>query len=1435
MENRKLIKFLIPIFVLGFFIANFNSAFAYEIETHAYLTSEVVKFYNQHFPNNKIPDDLIPYLIDGSRREDDIPRWMNHFYDPVYNRGLTDSTLGTWQKSKDWAQDSNNQNRLTYKVPATIASILTAIQQKAISALTTESDFTWQKAIKFYVQGEKEKAMFTLGHILHLIEDASVPDHTRNDPHPIKSYYEKYTKQFTLSNPDKNLINKIANRGPVILDNLNSYFDELAKFSNNNYYSGDTIGIQSGYNLPVPDDYEKINDILFARKMDNEGFYMLSAQPIQSSVLIDVKGEITIDNNKVLSDYWSRLSTKSIQYAAGIINLFFQEVEKAKNNPDLTKTENKSFLSKVVDTAKNLVAQVGNFFSDIFETEKGFQSAGQISLNQEQTVQSIGQANLSNQNQKNNNLNNNPNQENKNQENKSTNVQSIGQTIDSSKNFETVKLEQNEEDEELSPLQPQKNQPQPQKIQQATSTQQATTTQPQKLPQSQTISFKECKFSDGDSQKSSHQKVIINEVAWMGTSHSANDEWIELKNISGNEIDLTNWQLIDLKGDIKIIFGGEDKREVINKKIKTNGFYLLERTDDNSVPNITADFVYSGTLSNANEGLRLFDNNCNLIDEVLANPDWPAGENTSAAERKTMERDLNGFNWHTSNKIDGTPKAENTTGYVSSNGSSASTNNQQPTTNNQQQTNNNQQTSPAKILINEIQITGGAGKTENDFIELYNPNNFQVNLNGYRLVKRTKTGTSDTNIKSWTSDSYIPANGYYLWANSGYTDISPAPDITTAATISDNNGVAIRFGPADTGTIIDSVGWGEAQNAFIESLPFPINPSANQSIQRKFQNNTFIDTDNNASDFEIQNCPSPKAQFFNCSPNASANANAIQNFNIAYSSTTMELILNWQPPLNYQNSSTDTLTYYISEINGTTSTLIATTTLTSFRKSINEVGRDYVFSIQGFNQNGYSSATSTASTTVPSFLTGLYFYQDPRSSSSSPKYLIDLYYDHYPFIFQKYNSKLTGLVFYLNQESPPAPESLNLGSLSSCLYSYANIPEAVKIYYPNYSFYYNSSGNILVLPNTLNPPELYDRLYGGLPGGVYQYIINRNQLEDNHLRIEVREDFASMPTSQDYLKIAFYSYTTDRASCEQILVAIDKTKYYFGKTPPPQPPTTPTNFQVAFQPESENPYFIASWSTSTDLDSLDSEIKYQLDYWLENNQTNKKQWIGQQNSNQITPSSSGNYIFELKACDEFNSCSESVSASSTALIPAILVDTTNSSNWNSISLGGRDSFGENIVRKIAQKFNLPQATKITSITIGLANCWDCRNPSGARISLTTTESALPSEQEIISFSLRPEEIPGYNTWAYGNKGVKDFTFFITQPLELTTGDYFIVVEPENSPTSGFWNLVVPSSGNDLYQKGDLYVYNQPINQQIGQWINYGGSDTYFRLKGFLIE
>lgn len=362
---------LLALFIFGLFLFFPRSSFAYEIDTHSYLTDSALNFYNKYFSDQNIPANFRDFLIDGSRREDDTPRWMNHFYDPVHEQGLTDIALGTWTTSKKWAQTGSEQNKLKYKVPATIASILNAVEEWKISDITTESDFEWRQAIQYYLWGEKEKAMFVLGHILHLVEDASVPDHTRNDSHPGDSPYEIWTKQFTLASPDNYLLDRLKNKPPILKEDLDSFFDALAIYSNNNFYSENSIGIQSGFNLPEPDDFLIMQEKRYALSRDNEGFYKLFVQSKNSSVLVATAEDITVDDSLVMKDYWSRLSTKAVQYSAGVINLFFQEVEKAKNDPTFSKTKPKSAVAQLIestgDTVGGLFFQIQNSVADIFQ------------------------------------------------------------------------------------------------------------------------------------------------------------------------------------------------------------------------------------------------------------------------------------------------------------------------------------------------------------------------------------------------------------------------------------------------------------------------------------------------------------------------------------------------------------------------------------------------------------------------------------------------------------------------------------------------------------------------------------------------------------------------------------------------------------------------------------------------------------------------------------------------------------------------------------------------------------------------------------------------------------------------------------------------------------------------------------------------------------
>jgi hypothetical protein len=157
-----------------------------------------------------------------------------------------------------------------------------------------------------------------------------------------------------------------------------------------------------------------------------------------------------------------------------------------------------------------------------------------------------------------------------------------------------------------------------------------------------------------------NSSVIINEIAWMGTKTSYNDEWLELYNNTNSEINLVGWQLISQDKAPAIILTG---------KIPAKGFYLLERSNDDTIPEILADQIYSGAMGNNGEKLILFDNFKNIIDSVDCSAGWFNGDN---ATKQTMEKKgatllgNNAANWQNSQNPGGTAKTANSPGLIES-------------------------------------------------------------------------------------------------------------------------------------------------------------------------------------------------------------------------------------------------------------------------------------------------------------------------------------------------------------------------------------------------------------------------------------------------------------------------------------------------------------------------------------------------------------------------------------------------------------------------------------------------------------------------------------------------------------------------------------------------------------------------------------------------
>jgi len=317
-------------------------------------------------------------------------------------------------------------------------------------------------------------------------------------------------------------------------------------------------------------------------------------------------------------------------------------------------------------------------------------------------------------------------------------------------------------------------------------------------------------FCERKSGNPTRFRVLISEIAWMGTTNSSNDEWIELKNVWGIPVNLNGWQLLDKDRQIKIIFGEKDI-------IPANGYYLLERTDDNSIPEIKANLIYTGALSNTDEALYLFDDQCNIEDEVLADPNWPAGDNSL---KKPMER-LDVLYWYTGVS---TPGSENSSPPIIYSSTSAPAPSSAP--------------SSPHILITETYI-GSEGNQKDDFVELYNPNLEAINLTDYYIQRKTESAQDFSTYISHEllAGKTIEAQDYFLIANASSTFATSA-DVVTDNPLTENNTLVLKNPKQE---IIDQVSTD--------------NPDVGKSYGRKWSSTTL----NYTEDFEAQ-ISTPRAQ-----------------------------------------------------------------------------------------------------------------------------------------------------------------------------------------------------------------------------------------------------------------------------------------------------------------------------------------------------------------------------------------------------------------------------------------------------------------------------------------------------------------------------------------------------------------------------------------------
>lgn len=161
------------------------------------------------------------------------------------------------------------------------------------------------------------------------------------------------------------------------------------------------------------------------------------------------------------------------------------------------------------------------------------------------------------------------------------------------------------------------------------------------------------------------------------------------------------------------------------------------------------------------------------------------------------------------------------------------------------------------IVISQIQI--GGVSVDDEFVELYNPTNADINLTGWNLRRKTASQTgSGTSLVASLSGT-IKSHGYFLISSPEYPGSGSADMVYSTTTASNrlaaNNSVLIYNGSGVN--LVDKVGMGSAGDFEASAAA---NPAAGGSIQRKVDDTGGHgqDTDNNSVDFESLAVSNPR-------------------------------------------------------------------------------------------------------------------------------------------------------------------------------------------------------------------------------------------------------------------------------------------------------------------------------------------------------------------------------------------------------------------------------------------------------------------------------------------------------------------------------------------------------------------------------------------------
>ena len=313
--------------------------------------------------------------------------------------------------------------------------------------------------------------------------------------------------------------------------------------------------------------------------------------------------------------------------------------------------------------------------------------------------------------------------------------------------------------------------------------------------------------------------VVFNELMWMGDFAGKSHEWIELRNTTDVDIDLTGWDITKLSGEGEALM-----LTIPSGVIPARGYFLISNNSEADSNIAVEPDIVDATISLANSKLQLklydgsWDSGGTLIDTADDGAGAPAAGD-SQLMKSMVRNDPPGDgtlaeNWHTADTQSGWDDGANELGTP-------------------QNSTWGVEVPPYEVpavVFSELMWMGDFAAASHEWIELYNTTAQDIDLSGWQI---THLVDKEESVMLTIPSGVIPAYGYFLIANNKAEDANFAvePDLVTADVALPNNRLQLKLydgtfdggakliDVADDGTGVPAAGDSDAKKSMVRNIP----------------------------------------------------------------------------------------------------------------------------------------------------------------------------------------------------------------------------------------------------------------------------------------------------------------------------------------------------------------------------------------------------------------------------------------------------------------------------------------------------------------------------------------------------------------------------------------------------------------------------------------